>query len=97
MDSDIEIDLDRVPARAPSAELDLTIPQRTTNADSGTSRKSILKDQVKIRTSVGNTICRRLDNLLVKSRDGLPNEVATVHPTNLKVAEYSQRVMTGEV
>ena len=30
LDSDIEIDIDRVPARAPSAELDLTIPQRTT-------------------------------------------------------------------
>ena len=33
---DIEIDLDRVPARAPSVELDLTIPQRTKKADSGT-------------------------------------------------------------
>ena len=33
----------------------------------------------------------------MKSRDRLPNEVATVHPTNLEVAEYSQRVMRDEV
>ena len=45
LDSDIEIDLDRMPARAPSVELDLTIPQRTKKEDSGTLRKSILKGQ----------------------------------------------------
>jgi len=44
LDSDIEIDLDRVPVPVPSAELDLTIPQHTTNADSETLRISILKD-----------------------------------------------------
>ena len=48
LDSDIEIDLDRVPARAPSVELDLTIPQRTKKADSGTLRKSILKDSKQV-------------------------------------------------
>ena len=35
--------------------------------------------------------------MLVENRDRLPNRIAIGHPTNLEVAEYSQRVMTDEV
>jgi len=84
-----------VPARAPSAELDLTIPQRTLVADSETLRKSILKDRSKVMNPGKNNDTSKKGQSENLKR--LPNRMAIGHPTNLEVAEYSQRVMTDEV
>ena len=50
-----------------------------------------------MRTLATKMICRRKDSLLSENLDRLPNRIAIGHPTNLEVAEYSQRVMTDEV
>jgi len=71
-----------VPLRAPSAELDLTIPQRTTNAGSETLRKSILKNRSKDAnpnkkqdlSKKGQSVSGKSRTTAKQSSDRLPHE-----------------------
>jgi len=64
--------------------------QPSTNADSESSRESILKDRSRDANPGKNNDVSKKGPSTSEKPYRLPNEVATGHPTNLEAVEFSQ-------